>query len=408
MTSAATNSRDLPEETGDVALTRDGEALSTELRELRQKLFPPNARKSMRKFTNTESAKLIGISDAYLRQLVLEGKGPSPSTTPTGRKSFTLEQINDLRRLLSASDTSRRYVPHRSGEEKCQVVACSSFKGGIGKTIHSTHLAQYLALRGYRVLAIDLDPQGSMSSMFGYHSELDDNPNDSLWGALRYDDERVEIETVVRQTYVDGLHLLPASIHLQEFEHETAKALADRLHPKRGGAREPFFRLLRSLIERIEDNYDFVICDCPPQLGYITLSALCSATALIIPVHPQMLDVSSTSQYLIMAGDLLSVFKQFGSTLRYDFIRYLITRYEPTDLPQAQMVTFMQKMFGDRVLKNPMVKTTAISDAALSKQTLYEVERTGFTRSTYDRATDALNAVNGEIESLLVNVWNRQ
>jgi chromosome partitioning protein len=109
-----------------------------------------------------------------------------------------------------------------------------------------------------------------------------------------------------------------------------------------------------------------------------------------------------------MAGDLLSVFKQFGSTLRYDFIRYLITRYEPTDLPQAQMVTFMQKMFGDRVLKNPMVKTTAISDAALSKQTLYEVERTGFTRSTYDRATDALNAVNGEIESLLLNVWNRQ
>jgi chromosome partitioning protein len=408
MNIAVENPHALTEETGDVALTRDGEALSAELRELRHKLFPPSAQKSMRKFTNTEAAKLIGISDAYLRQLILEGKGPNPKTTPTGRKSYTLEQINDVRRLLDSRDTTRRYVPHRSGDEKCQILACSSFKGGIGKTIHSTHLAQYLALRGYRTLAIDLDPQGSMSTMFGYQSELDDNPNDSLWGALRYDSERVEIETIVRQTYVDGLHILPASIHLQEFEHETARALSDRLNSKGVTPRKPFFQLLRSLIERIEDNYDFVICDCPPQLGYITLSALCSATSLIIPVHPQMLDVSSTSQYLVMAGDLLSVFKQFGGTLRYDFIRYLITRYEPTDLPQAQMVTFMHKMFAERVLKNPMVKTTAISDAALSKQTLYEVDRTGFTRTTYDRATEALNSVNGEIEQLLLNVWKRQ
>jgi chromosome partitioning protein len=120
-----------------------------------------------------------------------------------------------------------------------------------------------------------------------------------------------------------------------------------------------------------------------------------------------MLDVASMSQFLLMTHDLLSVVKENGGRLDYDFIRYLVTRYEPQDGPQTKIVALLRNLFGDHVLTTPMVKSTAISDAGLSKQTLYEVGRENLTRSTYDRANDALDAVNGEIEGLLQNAWGR-
>ena len=128
---------------------------------------------------------------------------------------------------------------------------------------------------------------------------------------------------------------------------------------------------------------------------------------MIITVHPQMLDVSSMSQFLLMAHDLLSVVKDAGGGLRYDFIRYLVTRYEPQDGPQTKVVALLRNLFDDHVLTNPMVKSAAISDAGLTKQTLYEIGRENLTRSTYDRAMEALDAVNGEIAGLVTRAWGR-
>ena len=82
---------------------------------------------------------------------------------------------------------------------------------------------------------------------------------------------------------------------------------------------------------------------------------------------------------------------------QYDFLRYLVTRYEPNDGPQTQIVGLLRSLFGDQVLTHTMLKSTAISDAGLTKQTLYEVGREQFTRQTYDRALEALDAVNGEV-----------
>ena len=93
--------------------------------------------------------------------------------------------------------------------------------------------------------------------------------------------------------------------------------------------------------------------------------------------------------------------------MSYDWLRYLVTRYEPGDGPQNQMVSFMRSMFGDHVLNHPALKSTAISDAGITKQTLYEVEKSQFTRATYERAIESLNAVNGEIEGLIQAAWGR-
>ncbi|MBX8828256.1 plasmid partitioning protein RepA, partial [Ochrobactrum sp. SFR4] len=85
---------------------------------------------------------------------------------------------------------------------------------------------------------------------------------------------------------------------------------------------------------------------------FLTLSALCAATSVLITVHPQMLDVMSMSQFLHMTSDLLAVVEGAGGNTEYDWMRYLITRYEPNDGPQNQMSGFMRSIFGNRVLSN--------------------------------------------------------
>ena len=137
------------------------------------------------------------------------------------------------------------------------------------------------------------------------------------------------------------------------------------------------------------------------------MSALSAATSVLVTVHPQMLDVMSMCQFLLMTSNLLGVVSEAGGDMNYDWMRYLITRYEPGDGPQNQMVSFMRSLFGENVLNHPVLKSTAISDAGLTKQTLYEVEKNQFTRSTYERAMESLNAVNDEIEELIQQAWGR-
>ena len=381
----------------------DARDLSAKLHAHRLKLYPPEARKVLRRFSSGEAAKLIGVNDGYLRQLSLEGKGPRPDISTTGRRSYSLEDIQSLRTFLDESAKSgRRYRPRRIKGEHLQVIAVVNFKGGSGKTTTTAHLAQNLTLQGYRVLAVDLDPQASLSALHGYQPEFDVLDNETLYGAIRYDNERRALREVIKPTYFSGLDIIPGNIELMEFEHETPKALGNRQ------SGDPlFFARVAQALATAEEDYDVVIIDCPPQLGFLTLSALCAASAVLIPVHPQMLDVMSMCQFLIMTSDLLAVVAKAGGNMKYDWMRYLVTRYEPSDGPQTQMVSFMRSLFGERVLTNNMLKSTAISDAGITKQTLYEVARDQFTRATYDRAIEALDAVNGEIQTLIQSAWGR-
>lgn len=391
----------------DQQISSDAETLSAQLSAMRDRLFPPTASKRLRAFSSGEAAKLIGVSNGYLRQLSLAGEGPTPQVGAGGRRTYTLAQINELRAFLDSRSGSRQkgYVPHRDpASEHCQVIALTNFKGGSGKTTTTTHLAQHLALQGYRVLAVDLDPQASMSALFGYQPELDLVGNDTIYGAIRYDEQRRPLSDIIRPTYFDGLDLVPGNLELQEFEHTTPRMLATR---QQGDGSVLFFARVQQAIASVSDKYDVVVVDCPPQLGFLTLGALCAATSVIVTIHPQMLDVASMSQFLFMTADLLAVVREAGGTLDFDFLRYLVTRYEPADGPQTQIAGFLRAQFGERVLTNAMVKSTAISDAGLSKQTLYEVGRENFSRNTYDRAMESLLAVNGEIEQLIRDSWDR-
>ena len=389
----------------DETIGAHADLLSSQLQSMSEAMFPPSSQKVLRKFTSGEAARLIGVSDSTLRKMTLAGEGPQPELTSNGRRLYTLAEINQIRSLLAQSTRGREsieFVPHRRPGEHLQVLAVTNFKGGSGKTTTSAHLAQYLALQGYRVLAVDLDPQASLSALLGVLPELDVAANQTLYAAIRYDSERRNLSEVVRSTYFEGLDLVPGNLELMEFEHATPKALSGA-----ASGETLFFARVAAAIDEIADNYDIVVIDCPPQLGFLTLSGLCAATAMIVTVHPQMLDISSMSQFLLMTRDLLGVVRDAGGDLKYDFVRYLLTRYEPQDGPQTKVTALLRNLFDDHVLTSPMVKSAAVSDAGLTKQTLYEIGRENLTRSTYDRAMEALDAVNSEIEGLVKQAWGR-
>lgn len=380
----------------------DADILSAQLQQLRARAFAPLEQKELRRFMAGEAAKLIGISDAYLRTLVLDGVIPEAEKNSAGRRLYTLEQVHAIRDHLGRN--KRDYINRRVGDEHQQVIAVTNFKGGSGKTTTSAHLAQYFALRGYRVLAVDLDPQASLSALFGIQPEFDLGSNETIYGAIRYDDQQRLISRVIRKTYFSGLDIVPGNLELQEFEHETPRALTEG----RRTADRMFFTRVAGALKGVEDDYDIVILDCPPSLGYLTLSALCAATSVLVTIHPQMLDVASMSQFLHMTAGLFDVVEKAGGNAGYDWFRYVLTRYEPNDSSQSQVAGLLRSLFGDRVLTNAMVKSAAISDAGITKQTLYEVGRENFHRQTYDRAMEALDAVNGEIEYLVKHSWGRK
>jgi chromosome partitioning protein len=170
---------------------------------------------------------------------------------------------------------------------------------------------------------------------------------------------------------------------------------------------ELFFRRVAAAIHEVESDFDVVVIDCPPQLGYLTMGALNAATAMLVTIHPQMVDVASMSQFLLMTADLMSVIENAGGRLDYDFIRFVVTRHDPNDVPESQIVALLRNLFGDDVLSATAWKSTAIANAGLTKQSLYELDRGTVGRAAYDRALESVDAVNAEIVQLLKGAWGR-
>ena len=387
-------------------IVRHAGMLSNQLQALRTRMYPPKAKKSLRHFMTNEVSKLTSIPDSTLKLLSNEGRGPVPSRLENNHRAYTLQQINELRAMFAEQKPSEalRFLPYRQDREHLQVLAVANFKGGSAKTTTSVHLAQYLALHGYRVLAIDLDPQASLSAMFGFQPEIDVQANETIYAALRYDDERRPMKEIIHQTYFDGIDLIPGNLEVMEYEHETPRILAQRLGSREG----MFFERLKLALDEVRHRYDVVILDTPPSLGFLTLGAIHASTGMIVTVHPAMLDVSSMSQFLLMMGDLIQVLSENGAVLRHDFFRYLITRHDPNDQPQSQVVAMLRHLFGDDVILPTAIESTAIEAAGLAKRSLYELEMGQVGRDTHRRARDAMDAVNDAIVDLIKSSWGRR
>lgn len=386
-------------------IVRHASTLSIQLQSLRERMYPPRAQKGLRTFMTNEVSKLTSIPESTLKAMSIEGKGPVPRRLDNNHRAYTLGQINELRQFFADQKPAEalRFLPQRRRGEHLQILAIANFKGGSAKTTTTLHLAHYLGLHGFRVLAIDLDPQASLSTMFGAQPEMDVGANETIYGALRHDERRRPIREIIRKTYFPGVDLIPGNIEVMEYEHEVPRILSGR--GNKGGV---FFESLRLAIAEVEDDYDVIVLDTPPSLGFLTLGAIYAATGMLVTVHPAMIDVASMSQFLLMMSDLIGVIKDAGATLKQDFFQYVITRHDPNDQPQAQVVSLLRHLFADEVLMPTAIESTAIEAAGLAKRSLYELEPGEIGRDTFRRARESVDAVNDGIRLLISESWGRQ
>ncbi|MBX5013883.1 plasmid partitioning protein RepA [Rhizobium lentis] len=355
---------------------------------------------TLRSFSLGEVAEILGVSGSYLRQLSIDGLGPKPELGTAGRRSYTLRQINELRAYLASTRPKEalKFRPRRREGEKLQII---SVVAGPASTTTSFYLAQGLALQGFRVLAIDLDPIGSLSEMFGYYSSIMPIHHASMYAALSYHDDRSSMSSVIRSTHFDGLDLVPGTFELSRFEDESTQ----RFHSENLRFPDASIRMVSALKE-VEPDYDIVVIHC--GLGsFLTAGAYEAATGILVPVRPQWRKIASTAMSLNLFAWFVSLIRNAGRPVNHDFTKYLVTRHNPRDVAEQEVVASLRDCVGDNLLTATVWESDAIRQASDKGRSVYELSVGDVGRSAYEQAMESLNSVNAEIRDIISEVWGR-
>lgn len=355
----------------------------------RKRAFDPDNQKLLRTWGINDASEMIGRSRKTIFDLEKENKLPAAEVDEnSGRRIYSLKHINLLRSYFGTKPTKP------SGSDPA-VIAVTNFKGGVWKTTTAINAAHYFALKGYRVLFIDADSQGSGTQCFGYIPDSDIEDDHTLLPFLL--GETDTLKSAIRSTHWDGLDLLPANLALYNAEFElpvkNTKSQAE-------GKPFYFYDLLRQGIESIKENYDIILIDCPPSMGMISINSIYAATSLLIPIPPSMLDFSSTIQFFGMLKDVLMRLPE----KEYAFIRLLITKNENTEKTK-ELVAAIRQLYGTYVQLAMMPNSEAIKKIGMDLLSIYEVEKYAGNKKTLDRVRQAADEVNNELEDLIKKSW---
>jgi chromosome partitioning protein len=363
---------------------------------------PPHARRTLRKFAMREAADFLKINQNTFRHYIstLRDRLPTGEMDKSNRRHFTAEEVHEIQRVLfEAGKTDPKVHPRRRGDEPCMMITCIAPRQESGTSALTAHVAANLALRGYRVLCCDLDPQATLTSMLGVTPELEPDMR-TAYDMIRNEDP-VRARDVIQKTCFPNLDLIPAGMSLMKFEYEAGFALRS---PSTTGA---FHTRIANALEPVLSDYDVVIFDTPPQINLTTAAALFASRGVLIPMNASMLDVRSFAKFLSIAGNLMEVVEAYAPDHKFGFMKHLITRYEVMDRPQVQKASFLRTVLGDSVMAAEFVKHTAIGDAATGKHTLFEVEPRGTNRKAYDQAIESISRITAEIETEIFKARGR-
>ncbi len=220
-----------------------------------------------------------------------------------------------------------------------KIIAFSNQKGGVGKTTTCVNMSAYLAKKGYKCLIVDLDAQGNATSGLGFaKSEV----KQSVYNVMIDD---MPIEEAVLKTCVEGLDILPSNIDLAGAEVELVY-VKDRE------------KVLRKVLERAKQSYDFITIDCPPSLGLLTINALAAADTVLIPIQSEYYALEGLSQLM---NTIKLVVKHLNPSLKIEGV--VLTMSDNRAIISRQISEEIRKYFGKRVFDTVIPRNIRLAEA---------------------------------------------
>jgi chromosome partitioning protein len=220
-----------------------------------------------------------------------------------------------------------------------RVFAVANQKGGVGKTTTAVNLGAALAELGYRVLVVDLDPQGNATTGLGVNPR---NLENSVYDVIMHD---TPIEDCIEPTSLRNLFVVPATIDLAGAEIELVPTFN----------RE---QKLRRALDRLDNEFDFTLIDCPPSLGLITINGLAAASEVLVPIQCEYYALEGLGQLLrninLVQGNL---------NPRLEMTAIILTMYDARTKLADQVAGEVRKHFGDKVCRNIVPRTVRLSEA---------------------------------------------
>jgi chromosome partitioning protein len=408
------------------------------------------AGRRLRRFSTWEVTRyLIPVAPGHFRRVLKAnpslpqgmagaggGTGGGTGGAQGGMKWFTLEEVGILRAHFAREGRGRSYRPWRPAGLPAKVVAVANFKGGVGKTSTAAHLAMSAALDGYRVLVVDLDSQGSMTSIFGgrvedewdtvfpliardYAESLQAENRARMQrgeGPLPLDEVLAEAlkrdaAGVIRRTHWPNIDLIGAQLNLYWAEFQIPVwRLALRGWKLWDALKRAFER------DRLLERYDIVILDTPPALGYLTINGLAAADILLVPMGASFLEFDSTGRFFDMlhatfasieAGENQAA-RALGlpeTEFSWDAVRVIITRFDAAQ--QAELANLVQAWFGNLASPFRQELTALVGQAGEQVAGIYEADYRDFNRDTYARGRAAFDRTWAEVKALVIGAWKR-
>ena len=219
-----------------------------------------------------------------------------------------------------------------------KVISVANQKGGVGKTTTTVNLSTLLAKKGKKVLLIDTDPQGNATSGLGITKELELSVYDILVGDTAFDE-------TIQETTIKNLSVCPSNISLAGAEVELVSMMS----------RE---QRLKTKLDVIKDRYDYILIDCPPSLGLITLNAFTASDSVLIPVQCEYFALEGLGQLL---NTVNLVKKHLNKNLEIEGA--LLTMYDARTNLSNQVVKEVKKYFEDKVYKTVIPRNVRLSEA---------------------------------------------
>lgn len=230
------------------------------------------------------------------------------------------------------------------------VISIVNQKGGVGKTTTAVNLGAFLAKKRKKVLIIDLDPQGNATSGYGFDkTELENTVYDLLVN-------EEDISTVIASTSVKNVDMCPTNINLAGAEVELVSAIS----------RET---ILRRAIEPVLDKYDYIIIDCPPSLGLLTINALAACEGVIVPIQGEYYALEGLTQLI----DTINMIKKKLNP-SIGILGVVITMHDRRTQLTKQVVEEVQRYFGDKVFNTFIPRNVRLAEAPSHGQTIDEYD----------------------------------